>query len=142
VTRELGERRAPLKAGAIALLDRIAALGLPTAVCTSSGSMWAHRHLEGHGIAPRFRAVVTRDDVARGKPDPEPYFTVAAAIGVAPPDILVVEDSPTGLAAAHAAGTMPVLVPDLVPPTELCLTRAVYVARSLAEVQERFFSPA
>jgi mannitol-1-/sugar-/sorbitol-6-phosphatase len=47
---------------------------------------------------------VTADDVGRGKPDPEPYLTATARLGVSPADCLVCEDSPTGLAAALAAG--------------------------------------
>lgn len=48
--------------------------------------------------------LVTADDVERGKPDPEPYLLGASRLGVAPDECLVVEDAPSGLAAARAAG--------------------------------------
>ena len=47
---------------------------------------------------------VTADDVTRGKPDPEPFLTAAARLGVDPARCLVVEDAPAGIAAARAAG--------------------------------------
>ena len=55
----------------------------------------------GHSVPP---AVVTADDVSRGKPDPEPYLKGAEAIGVSPDECAVFEDAPAGIAAARAAG--------------------------------------
>lgn len=51
-----------------------------------------------------FDFVATRDDVALGKPDPEIYLLVARELGVTPAECLVIEDSPTGVKAAQAAG--------------------------------------
>ena len=51
------------------------------------------------------------DDVIFGKPDPEPYATAAAALGVATGDCVAIEDSPTGVASARAAGCVVVAVP-------------------------------
>jgi beta-phosphoglucomutase-like phosphatase (HAD superfamily) len=47
---------------------------------------------------------VTGIDVQRGKPDPQVFLVGAERIGVAPPDCVVIEDAPAGVAAAHAAG--------------------------------------
>lgn len=55
------------------------------------------------GLVPP-AAVVTSDDVARGKPDPEPFLTGARLLGFAPERCLVVEDAPAGLTAGRAAG--------------------------------------
>lgn len=88
-------------AGAAAI---VASLGdAPWAVVTSGSRPVATLRLRSAGL-PVPPVFVTADDVRSGKPDPEPYLTAAARLGVAPGDCLVVEDSPTGLAAAKAAG--------------------------------------
>lgn len=58
-----------------------------------------------------FEVIVCAEDYTKGKPDPEPFLTAAAKMGVAPQDCLVFEDTPTGIAAARAAGMQYVLVP-------------------------------
>ncbi len=65
--------------------------------------------------AATFGAVVCGDDVARSKPSPDPYLRAAELLGVAPHDCLVIEDSPTGVAAAEAAGMVVLAVPHAGP---------------------------
>ena len=108
----------PLKRGAIALLDALDAAGLPKAIVTSSSRSTTGRHLALAGIDKRFDAILTRDDVSRGKPSPELYLLAAARMGAAPQACLAIEDSNPGVAAAHAAGAITIMVPDIVPPTE------------------------
>ena len=69
------------------------------------------------GIRARFETVLTRDDVTRGKPSPDLFFMAAARLGMKPEFCLAVEDSNPGVAAAHAAGAITIMVPDIVPPT-------------------------
>jgi pseudouridine 5'-phosphatase len=97
--------------GLIALLGHLHKLGLPLAVGTSSGRVYAERLLRGHGLRGRFAHVLCREDVTRHKPDPEIYRTAADRLGVEPSSMLVLEDSPTGLAAAKAAGAFAIGVP-------------------------------
>jgi HAD superfamily hydrolase (TIGR01509 family) len=134
LTATLADRAARLKPGALALLDHLDAMGLPYALATSSGPPWVERHLEAHGLRRRFRATVTRVDVARHKPDPEPYLLAAARLGQAPRDVLAVEDSAAGLRSAHDAGTMAILVPDLLEPDPATRALALRVLASLHEV--------
>jgi len=54
--------------------------------------------------------MVTADEVAQGKPHPEPYLTAAKHLGFAPVDCFVVEDSPSGIQAARAAGIQVIAV--------------------------------
>jgi beta-phosphoglucomutase-like phosphatase (HAD superfamily) len=61
-----------------------------------------------------FVGSVTGDEVANGKPSPEPYLAAAAKVGVDPVDCLAIEDSPTGVASALAAGCRTVAVPHVV----------------------------
>lgn len=97
--------------GLFALLDRLGRLQLPRAVCTSSRRPYAERLLRGHGLWDRFAFLLGAEDVARSKPDPEIYRTAADRFGVDPGALLVLEDSPAGLAAAKAAGAFAVGVP-------------------------------
>jgi mannitol-1-/sugar-/sorbitol-6-phosphatase len=83
-------------------LDLLAGLDLPWAIVTSADVRLANARLGAVGItAP---VLVTVDDIARGKPDPEGYLLAARLLGVAPERCLVVEDAPAGVAAGRAAG--------------------------------------
>ena len=97
--------------GLMALLDRLAAWGLPLGVATSSGREYAERLLVGHGVRGRFSAVLCREDVTLHKPDPEVYRLAARQLGVEPRAMIVLEDTPTGLRAAKGAGAFAVGVP-------------------------------
>jgi HAD superfamily hydrolase (TIGR01509 family) len=134
VTEQVGDGVAPLKPGARELMAVLDARAIPFGLATLSGRAWADRHLTGHGLAGRFRAVIARDSVSHGKPHPEPYLKAAAALGVAPGDALAIEDSPTGLRSAHAAGMMAVLAPDLLEPDEATRALALGVVRSLHDL--------
>lgn len=123
-----------LKTGVREVLDHLDAVGLPRAVATSSNRRAAEEHLGHVGILQRFDLLITGDDVARGKPDPEPFAKAAAALGVDPRRCLALEDSHNGVRAAHAAGMMTVMVPDLLDPTEEMHAKCVHIADSLHEV--------
>jgi beta-phosphoglucomutase-like phosphatase (HAD superfamily) len=60
----------------------------------------------------RFSATVCGDEVAHGKPDPEPYRTAARLLGVDPAACLAIEDSPTGAEAASSAGCAVLVIPS------------------------------
>jgi beta-phosphoglucomutase-like phosphatase (HAD superfamily) len=62
-----------------------------------------------------FDVAVCGDEVSVNKPHPESYLTAARLLGVAPADCVAVEDSPTGIAAAEAAGCAVLAVPSEVP---------------------------
>lgn len=95
--------------GAADLLDR-----LPTGtwtVVTSATRRLATARWNGAGL-PIPGVTVTAEDVERGKPHPEPFLAGAARLGVEPERSLVFEDSPSGGAAARAAGASVVAVGD------------------------------
>jgi HAD superfamily hydrolase (TIGR01509 family) len=62
-------------------------------------------------VEATFDVIVCGDDVTEGKPAPESHLRAATLLGVAPEDCLVIEDSPTGVAAAEAAGMVVLVVP-------------------------------
>jgi HAD superfamily hydrolase (TIGR01509 family) len=97
----------PWRPGAQELLARLVADGIPCALVTMSYRRLAEAVLTG--LPPgTFATIVAGDDVTHGKPHPEPYLTAAARLGAAPQDCVAIEDSPTGIASAEAAG-VPVL---------------------------------
>ncbi|HEY0421640.1 MAG TPA: HAD family phosphatase [Acetobacteraceae bacterium] len=107
----------PLKPGAVELLDLLARIGLPTAVATAATRENAEENLRRAGLRERFGVVLTRDDVEHSKPRPDLFLRAAEGIGIRPSLCMAVEDSHNGVRAAHAAGMMTVMVPDIVPPT-------------------------
>jgi HAD superfamily hydrolase (TIGR01509 family) len=132
--KHLLAQTAPLKTGVLELLDALDALNLPYALATSSGPLWVGKHFDAYRLHPRFRAVVTREDVDAGKPHPEPYLKAAALLGVAAPDVLALEDSHAGVTSAHAAGCMVVMIPDLLAPNQDMHAKAHRIAESLHEI--------
>jgi HAD superfamily hydrolase (TIGR01509 family) len=123
-----------LKTGAVELLDHLDRIGMPRAVATSSSRAAAIEHLGHNGIFDRFQAVVAREDVERHKPNPDPFLKAAALLEVDPSRCLALEDSHNGVRAAHAAGMMIVMVPDLLEPTDEMHDKCVLIAESLHRV--------
>jgi HAD superfamily hydrolase (TIGR01509 family) len=97
--------------GLFALLDHLARRALPLAVATSSRHAYVDRLLSTHRLAGRFDFVLASEDVTRGKPDPEIYQLAARRFGIPADTMLVLEDSPAGVAAGVAAGAIVVAVP-------------------------------
>jgi HAD superfamily hydrolase (TIGR01509 family) len=124
----------PLKPGALELLNALCEAGCPMAVVTSSSRRTADRHLALAGIRSRFETILTRDDVARGKPNPDLYLLAAARLGVRPHACVAIEDSNPGIAAAHGAGAVPIMVPDIMPPTAETRTKCAAVLPDLHAV--------
>lgn len=129
----VGERVAPLKAGAVELMLALDDLALPFGLATSSRRPWVERHFSAHGLTERFRAVVTRQDVENGKPYPDPYLRASELLGASPLDVLAIEDSHPGVRSAHGAGCMTVMVPDLLAADDEMREKAL-VVNSLADV--------
>ena len=98
--------------GALGLLRRLRGCKR-LALATSSYREAALGVLAALGLADCFECVGTGDDVARVKPDPELFLLVAARMGVAPADCVVLEDSGKGIVAARAAGMRCIAVPNV-----------------------------
>ena len=87
-------------------------MGLKLAVASSSRGGWASSHLARRGLLCHFEFVLSGDDVANVKPDPELYAKASQLLGVLPQNSLAIEDSANGLKAANAAGLRCVVVPN------------------------------
>jgi HAD superfamily hydrolase (TIGR01509 family) len=134
--RDFDERlaRAPLphKPGAIALLDRVDARGIPKGLATSTPRALAMRCLGS--LISRFSVFAFGDEVEYSKPAPDLFLLAASRLGVTPGDCLVIEDSEAGVRAAHAAAMAVIMVPDLVEPSPEIAAMAIRVCRSLDDV--------
>lgn len=106
-------RHVPWRPGARELLAQLTDFGLPCGLVTMSYQRIVDPVVE---TLPddTFAVVVTGDDVQRGKPDPEPYRTAAARLGLPAFRCLAIEDSINGARSAMAAGCPTVVVPDRV----------------------------
>ncbi len=134
-------RAVPLKSGLIELLDALDALGLRKAVGTSSPHALAQLKLGTYGLLPRFEHIVGGDQVSHAKPAPDIFLKVAAKLGVAPAQCVVLEDSENGVRAAHAAGMRPIIVPDLVQPSSEVRALAWHVLDSLHDAPHALTAP-
>jgi beta-phosphoglucomutase len=85
-------------------LAQVDAAGLPMAVATSGSRRRVEHTLESLGLCRRFRAIVTGDDVTKGKPDPALFHLAARSMQADAENILVCEDAVSGVVAAKAAG--------------------------------------
>lgn len=123
-------------AGAVELVQALAARGVPMAVATSSHrplfDLKTRRHRDWFEL---FDRIVLGDDprVRRGKPAPDIFLLAAQELGIDPPSCLVIEDAPAGVEAALAAGMMVVGIPDPGMDAGL-LSSAHEVFASLAEI--------
>jgi HAD superfamily hydrolase (TIGR01509 family) len=100
--------------GAQDLLDDLAAHAVPCALVSSSPRNLVDAVLSSVGSA-HFTTTIAGDEVARTKPFPDPYLLACARLGVEPASVVVLEDSPVGVAAAEAAGCLVVAIPFVVP---------------------------
>lgn len=100
--------------GALAALRMVRAAGWPTALVTNTERALTELSLDSIG-REHFDVTVCGDEVARGKPEPDPYLRAAELLGVDATDCLAVEDSPTGALAAERSGAAVLVVPCDVP---------------------------
>ncbi len=118
IIRSVGRRRETWAAemglfpGVVEVISAAADAGIPLAVASSSTSAWVEPHLQRLELIHHFVTIRTRDHVDRGKPAPDLYLSAAAELGVDPGDVVAIEDSRHGCAAAKAAGMTCLVVPN------------------------------
>ena len=116
--------------GAIELVDRLRGR-VPLALASNSGREIVDTALATARLAEAFDAIVTADDVSDGKPAPDIYLLACERLGVRPEDSLALEDTPSGIAAAKAAGLACIAVPQF---AETDVSEADRVIDSLEEL--------
>jgi HAD superfamily hydrolase (TIGR01509 family) len=104
----------PWRPGALDLLESLNEAGIPCALVTMSWDVMA-LPIVARLPKGRFDAVITGDNVTKGKPHPEPYLAGAAALGASPKRCIAIEDSNTGATSAEYAGCTVITVENHVP---------------------------
>lgn len=102
-----------VKSGFFDVLAAVKDKDLPFCLVTNSRLPAVRRCLGYAGLADTFAVIVAGDAVARGKPAPDLFLLAAAELGCSIQDSLAIEDSPSGVAAAKAAGATCIMVPSM-----------------------------
>jgi HAD superfamily hydrolase (TIGR01509 family) len=124
----------PLFDGAVGAVRRLAER-YPLAVASSSNRPLIDTVLEVAGLKQYFKATVSSEEVARGKPAPDVYLEAARRLDVSPEGCVAIEDSHSGIRSAKAARMRVVAIPNpSYPPDEEALAQADTVIRSLDEL--------
>lgn len=117
--------------GARDLLERLRRRGTPLALVSNSPLRFVRRSIELAGFENHFDVVVSAHEVAAPKPAPDPYLEACRRLGVEPgPEVVALEDSPTGVAAARAAGLTVIGIPSV---EGVALEEAHHLAESLLD---------
>jgi HAD superfamily hydrolase (TIGR01509 family) len=124
-------RAVEARPGAIELVERLRADGVPLGLASNSPRYLVDDALASAGLTDAFATIVTSDDVERAKPDPDIYLLACERLGVSPADAVALEDSPSGVTAAKAAGLTVIGVPQF---AETDVSAADRVVDSLEEL--------
>ncbi len=117
--------------GARELLRELKQRGTPIGLVSNSPLVFVQRSLELVGFEGTFDVVLSAHEVAAPKPAPDPYLEACRRLGVEPgPSVVALEDSPTGVAAARAAGLTVIGVPSV---EGVALEEAHHLADSLRD---------
>ena len=117
--------------GARELLERLRRRGTPIGLVSNSPRHFVERSIEIVGFGHLFDVVVSAHEVAAPKPAPDPYLVACQRLGVeAGPSVVALEDSPTGVAAARAAGLTVIGIPSI---EGIALEEAHHLAESLRD---------
>ncbi len=117
--------------GARELLHELRERRVPTGLVSNSPLRFVRRSLELVGFHDHFDVVLSAHEVEAPKPSPAPYLEACRRLGVPPtPAVVVLEDSPTGVAAARAAGLTVIGIPSL---EGIALEEAHHIAGSLLD---------
>ncbi len=117
--------------GARDLLEALRERGTPIGLVSNSPRVFVERSLQLAGFADIFDVVLSAHEVAAPKPAPDPYLEACRRLGVEPgPSVVALEDSPTGVAAARAAGLTVIGVPSI---AGVSLDQAHLLAESLLD---------
>lgn len=126
----------PVKTGARELLQWAKETGFRVGLASSTRQPVIQKELGRENLICYFDYILGGDRIARSKPFPDIYETACREMQVNPFEAYAIEDSYNGIRSSHAAGMMPVMVPDLLPPTEEMSQLCREIFPSLTSFQE------
>ena len=122
--------------GAAELVARFGKLGIPLGIVSSNSRYSIEAGLKRFGLENEFEFIVSSKDCEFLKPHPAPYLKAVEKFGMSADQVLVLEDSDTGVASAKAAGCKVIAIPNEFTGAE-DFSKADFVAKSIGEITER-----
>lgn len=124
------------KQGVEELLKYLKDKGFKVGIASSTREKIVRRQISEGGLLEYFDQIVGGDMVKHSKPEPDIFLEACGRLESKPENCYVIEDSYNGIRAAHTAGMHPIMVPDLMEPTEEMKSLAEQILGSLCAVQE------
>lgn len=128
--------RLPTKTGVKELLQYLKASCVKVALASSTRSAVVRQELTDAGLIEYFEVVIGGDMVSRSKPQPDIFLKACEELGVEPEEAFAIEDSYNGIRAAAAGNLRPLMVPDMMPPTEDMEELAEVILDTLLDVKD------
>ena len=128
----------PVKLGVRELLSYLTENDVPIAVASSTRLEVVTQELKQAGLFESFHVVMGGDQLKRSKPEPDIYLMTCKKLNIDPACAYAIEDSYNGIRSAFAAGMKPIMVPDMLPPTEEMRDKSVVVLENLLQVKDWF----
>lgn len=130
----------PVKTGVRELLSYLKEHVIPIALASSTRLEVVTQELKQAELYEYFGVVMGGDQLKRSKPEPDIYLMTCEKLGVQPACTYAIEDSYNGIRSAHSAGMKPIMVPDMLPPTEEMREKSVVVLDDLLQVRDWFMA--
>ena len=126
----------PVKKGVSELLVYLKDCEVPMALASSTRLEVVSQELKQAGLYEYFDVVMGGDQLKRSKPEPDIYLITCEKLGVRSAYSYAIEDSYNGIRSAYSAGMKPIMVPDMLPPTEEMWEKSVAVLDDLLQVKD------
>lgn len=124
----------PVKKGVREILGFLRQGGYLIGLASSTALSSVEECLQRAEIRHYFQSLTTGDMVEHSKPQPDIYLMACRSLEVSPQEAMAIEDSPNGIRAAHSAGMIPVMVPDLIMPDQEMHDKSALICKDLLEV--------
>ena len=128
----------PVKTGVRELLTYLEENKIQMALASSTRLETVTQELKQAGLYDFFSVVMGGDQLKRSKPEPDIYLMTCEKLGVQPASTYAVEDSYNGIRSAYSAGMKPIMVPDMLPPTDEMREKSIVVLDDLLRVKAWF----
>lgn len=126
----------PVKEGVYKILPYLQQCGYKIGIASSTRYSSIVDHLKRAKIIEYFEVIVAGDMVEHSKPQPDIYLLACKKLGVEPSQAYAIEDSSNGIRAAYLAGMKPIMVPDIVSPSDEIQNLCQHICKDLVEVMK------
>ena len=130
--------RLPMKPGIAELLSYLKKEGYLIGLASSTKKSIVEREITDAGLITYFNDLTCGDMLKKSKPEPDIFLMACNHLQVLPREAVTIEDSYNGIRAAYRAGTIPVMVPDMIQPDEEIKQLAYMICKDLFEVKNWF----